>query len=60
MMSGFQWKFMGAAPIPVKLKANPPQTNTITGTIRSKMEVFFKIEKKDCIPHLNMPDPRIE
>ena len=46
MMSGFQWKFMGAAPIPVKLKANPPQTNTITGTIRSKMEVFFKIEKK--------------
>ena len=59
MMSGFQWKFMGAAPIPVKLKANPPQTNTITGTIRSKMEVVFKIEK-DCISQLDVPIPSIE
>ena len=59
MMSGFQWKFMGAAPIPVKLKANPPQTNTITGTIRSKMEVVFKIEK-DCISQSDVPIPSIE
>ncbi len=60
MMSGIQWKFIGAAPILVKLKANPPQTNTITGTIRYKMEVFFKIENKDCIPHSNVPNPSIE
>ncbi len=59
-MSGFQWKFVGAAPIPVKLKANLPQTNTITGTIRSRMKVFFEIENKDCIPRSNVPNPSIE
>ena len=51
MMSGIQWRFMGGAPIPVKPKANPPQTITITGTIRNKMDVFFNMENNDCIPH---------
>jgi hypothetical protein len=60
-MSGIQWKFMGGAPLPVTPKANPPQTNTITGTqaIRNKMNDFFKIENMDCIPHSKVPKPSI-
>jgi hypothetical protein len=51
--------FMTEALRPVNLKAQPPQTNMITGYIGTRMDVFFDIRIRDHKPHSNVPKPSI-
>ncbi len=54
MQSG--WKYLAGAPRQVNPKAHPPQTNMVTGNIRNRKNVFFKIRIMEHTLHSNVPE----